>query len=232
MNSEKVFKWLTYSAAAAVVVTLGAVLLRPDSAKNAIKERLDSYLNVPAPTPIAAAPKPSEMPMDGVSPTPVPSEQPGTESSMEGRQDGEPAAPPVESTATPTPEVTPTPEPTAEPTAAPTPEATAAPTPEATPTSAPSPEPTATPTPAPNPETPQPTTPAPSSNAKPAGTYTVQPGDTYGCIAEKYYGSYEYWPLLVQTNTGVGFEEYRLFVGAVVQLPAVTVTKPASSLCS
>ncbi len=70
--------------------------------------------------------------------------------------------------------------------------------------------------------------------AKPAGTYTVQAGDTYGCIAEKYYGSYEQWPKVYAVNSLYpGYEEYRLHVGAVVQLPAISAdeVRPATSLC-
>lgn len=70
---------------------------------------------------------------------------------------------------------------------------------------------------------------------KPAGTYTVQSGDTYGCIAEKYYGSYDQWSRVYAVNAGwPGFEEYHLHVGAVLQMPAVTAAEilPPTSLCS
>lgn len=66
-------------------------------------------------------------------------------------------------------------------------------------------------------------------------TYTVKEGDTYGCIAEKYYGSYEHWTDVVSANpSSDGFTEYELHVGAQIVLPAVTSAnrKPASTLCS
>ena len=69
---------------------------------------------------------------------------------------------------------------------------------------------------------------------KKAGTYTVKAGDTYGCIAEKYYGSYEQWPRLYSANAGwPGFEEYTLNVGATLQIPAVSAseTLPKTSVC-
>ena len=65
--------------------------------------------------------------------------------------------------------------------------------------------------------------------------YTVKDGDTYGCIAEKYYGSYEHWTDVVSANpSSDGFTEYELHVGAQIILPAVTTVnlKPASTLCS
>jgi LysM repeat protein len=70
---------------------------------------------------------------------------------------------------------------------------------------------------------------------KPATEYTVKEGDTYGCIAEKYYGSYEHWPDVMAANPVTeGYAEYRLFVGAKLVLPAVPSAslKPASTLCS
>ncbi|MBP7760402.1 hypothetical protein KA093_01255 [Candidatus Saccharibacteria bacterium] len=70
--------------------------------------------------------------------------------------------------------------------------------------------------------------------AKAAGTYTVKAGDTYGCIAENHYGSYEQWPKVYAANSMYpGYEEYRLHVGAVVQLPAITVdeVRPVTDLC-
>lgn len=70
--------------------------------------------------------------------------------------------------------------------------------------------------------------------AKDAGTYTVKEGDTYGCIAETYYGSYDQWSRVYATNAGwPGFDEYRLDVGAVLQMPAVTQAEalPTTSLC-
>ncbi len=65
--------------------------------------------------------------------------------------------------------------------------------------------------------------------------YTVKEGDTYGCIAEKYYGSYEHWTDVVSANpSSDGFTEYELHVGAQIVLPAVTSVnlKPVSVLCS
>lgn len=70
---------------------------------------------------------------------------------------------------------------------------------------------------------------------KKASTYTVKSGDTYGCIAEKYYGSLELWPVVYNANIGggVGYGEYDLHVGAVLVLPAVSASNmaPASNLC-
>lgn len=70
---------------------------------------------------------------------------------------------------------------------------------------------------------------------KAATTYEVKEGDTYGCIAEKYYGSFEHWVDVINANpTQTGFTEYGLHVGVKVVLPAITAanTKPASQLCS
>lgn len=65
--------------------------------------------------------------------------------------------------------------------------------------------------------------------------YTVKDGDTYGCIAEKYYGSYEHYSDVMAANpvNQTGFGEYSLYVGAQLVLPAVAKEnlKPASSLC-
>lgn len=73
-----------------------------------------------------------------------------------------------------------------------------------------------------------------STTSKPATLYTVKEGDTYGCIAEAYYGSYEHWPDILNANSayGNGFSEYGLHVGAVLELPAIDNLKPASKLCS
>lgn len=66
--------------------------------------------------------------------------------------------------------------------------------------------------------------------------YTVKDGDTYGCIAEKYYGSFEHWVDVVNANPvgNVGFTEYGLHVGAQLVLPAVSTAalKPTSTLCN
>jgi LysM repeat protein len=73
------------------------------------------------------------------------------------------------------------------------------------------------------------------AGAKAASTYVVKEGDTYGCIAEKYYGSFENWVDVDAVNPNTeGFLERRLFVGATLTLPALTAeqVKPASSLCS
>ncbi len=60
------------------------------------------------------------------------------------------------------------------------------------------------------------------ASVKPASTYTVEAGDTYGCIAEKYYGSFDQWQLIYNANAGYpGFSEYGLDVGAQLVLPAV-----------
>ncbi|MFZ1812547.1 MAG: LysM domain-containing protein [Candidatus Saccharimonadales bacterium] len=77
-------------------------------------------------------------------------------------------------------------------------------------------------------------TPAGYAAAKPAGTYVVKAGDTYGCIAERYYGSYDQWSKVYAAN-GIypGFEEYRLNVGATLQMPAVATSEvlPVTQLC-
>lgn len=78
-------------------------------------------------------------------------------------------------------------------------------------------------------------TPATQVTGKAATTYTVKDGDTYGCIAEKYYGSYENFVDVMAANPvyDQGFGEYQLYVGAQLTLPAVAQenVKPASSLC-
>lgn len=87
-------------------------------------------------------------------------------------------------------------------------------------------QPAASPSPAPQAAT--------SAGDKAAGTYTVKAGDTYGCIAEKYYGSYDQWPRVYNANAGwPGFEEYHLAVGAVLQMPAVSSANalPKTSIC-
>lgn len=74
-----------------------------------------------------------------------------------------------------------------------------------------------------------------NSQDKPAGFYTVKAGDTYGCIAEKYYGSYEHWVDILNANIkyGEGFEETRLFVDAKLEMPAISKAnlKPSTKLC-
>ncbi len=70
--------------------------------------------------------------------------------------------------------------------------------------------------------------------AKAAGSYTVKAGDTYGCIAEHYYGSYDQWPKVYNANAGwPGFNEYDLAVGASLQMPAVSAAEalPKTDLC-
>lgn len=72
------------------------------------------------------------------------------------------------------------------------------------------------------------------ADAKKSGTYTVKEGDTYGCIAEKYYGSYDQWSRVFDENAGwPGFDEYRLDVGAKLQMPAVDSSQalPKTNLC-
>ena len=74
-----------------------------------------------------------------------------------------------------------------------------------------------------------------SAGAKSAGKYVVKSGDTYGCIAESYYGSYEQWPKVYVENAGwPGFGEYSLAVGANLIMPAVSAADalPATSLCA
>lgn len=75
---------------------------------------------------------------------------------------------------------------------------------------------------------------ATKADAKVAGTYTVMDGDTYGCIAEEYYGSYDQWQRVYDANAGwSGFNEYDLAVGAKLQMPAVAANEvlPATQLC-
>lgn len=75
---------------------------------------------------------------------------------------------------------------------------------------------------------------AASAGSKSAGTYVVKDGDTYGCIAEKYYGSYDQWPKLYAANAMYpGYEEYHLNVGATMQMPAVDAEHalPKTNLC-
>jgi nucleoid-associated protein YgaU len=88
-------------------------------------------------------------------------------------------------------------------------------------------------TPVPADTAPKPDNTSPSRNA---AKYTVKEGDTYGCIAEKYYGSFEHYTDVMSANPVAqeGFSEYGLFVGQVIDLPAVASgqLKPASSLCS
>lgn len=209
--------------AAIVVFTVASVATRPSN-QPSVESRLNNFLNIPATEEVATTDSP-----EGVKP-----EENTTPAPTDAGESSEPT-PPMDSEATeePSPTEQPTPEATPTPESTPTPEATS--TPEATPTPTPEPTPTleATPTPTPDQNQPQPTQPSqPQNAAKPASTYVVKEGDTYGCIAEKYYGSYEYWPELVALNQGFGFEERRLFVGANIQLPAITVTKPVTSLCS
>jgi len=74
-----------------------------------------------------------------------------------------------------------------------------------------------------------------SQTGKAESVYTVKDGDTYGCIAEKYYGSFEHFMDIMSANPVAdnGFGEYSLFVGAKLTLPAIAKEnlKPASSLC-
>lgn len=96
---------------------------------------------------------------------------------------------------------------------------------------------TTTDTTAPTPTTTTTTSTAPSAaqSGKAETVYTVKDGDTYGCIAEKYYGSYEHYTDVMAANpvNQTGFGEYSLYVGAQLVLPAVAKEnlKPASSLC-
>lgn len=72
------------------------------------------------------------------------------------------------------------------------------------------------------------------SVTKPVGSYVVKDGDTYGCIAERYYGSYDQWTRIYEANAGwPGFNEYDLAVGAKLQLPAVSADQVVSktNLC-
>lgn len=73
-----------------------------------------------------------------------------------------------------------------------------------------------------------------NATAKKAGSYTVKDGDTYGCIAEEYYGSYDQWTRVYDANAGwPGFNEYDLAVGAKLQMPAVDASQvlPKTNLC-
>lgn len=89
-------------------------------------------------------------------------------------------------------------------------------------------------------ENPQPSTEADSpgdtttNTPSQASTYEVKPGDTYGCIAEKYYGSYDQWQKVFDANAGYsGFAEYELHVGAKLTMPAISdaETTPKTNLC-
>lgn len=84
-------------------------------------------------------------------------------------------------------------------------------------------------------ETSAPDTATATAGDKAATVYTVKPGDTYGCIAEKYYGSYEHWTDIYNANAryGLGFQPDELFVDAKLDLPAIAAAdlKPASKLC-
>ena len=68
--------------------------------------------------------------------------------------------------------------------------------------------------------------------AKAAGSYTVKEGDTYGCIAENYYGSYSMWPAVQAANVGPGYSEYGLNVGAQLVMPAADTSQLKTDLCS
>ncbi len=74
-----------------------------------------------------------------------------------------------------------------------------------------------------------------TGSGKAESVYTVKEGDTYGCIAEKYYGSYEHYVDIMAANPiyDLGFGEYSLFVDAKLVLPAIDAAnqKPATSLC-
>jgi nucleoid-associated protein YgaU len=82
------------------------------------------------------------------------------------------------------------------------------------------------PTPSPRPAAPTlPTpTPAPASAATPTPTarpattaYTIRPGDTLISIAERHYGSQNYWDEIAQANPLI--DPVRLKPGDVIQLP-------------
>jgi LysM repeat protein len=66
--------------------------------------------------------------------------------------------------------------------------------------------------------------------------YVVQKGDTYGCIAERHYGSHHHYQEVMAANpiTKKGFSERKLFVGAKVVLPAIAAQdlKQTTNLCS
>lgn len=76
----------------------------------------------------------------------------------------------------------------------------------------------------------------PNASAKVASDYVVKDGDTYGCIAEKYYGGFGQYADVMSANSSSavpGYAEYHLDVGAKIQLPAVSAENlsPATSLC-
>lgn len=83
--------------------------------------------------------------------------------------------------------------------------------------------------------TPAATTPSVTTGDKAGTVYTVKEGDTYGCIAEKYYGSFEHYIEIMASNplNATGFGEFSLFVDAQLVLPAIASAnlKPASTLC-
>lgn len=69
-----------------------------------------------------------------------------------------------------------------------------------------------------------------------SGFYVVKEGDTYGCISETYYGSYEHWTDILNANVryGNGYYERELHIGATLEMPEIQKEnlKPASKLCS
>ena len=73
-------------------------------------------------------------------------------------------------------------------------------------------------------------------SSKSASSYVVKDGDTYGCIAEKHYGSFEHYVDIMTANgAGVvpGYSDYQLNVDAPLVLPAIDAAnlKPATHLC-
>ncbi len=47
MSTDKVFRWILFITAAAIVFTVAAVISRPDTADSSVESRLGSFLNLP-----------------------------------------------------------------------------------------------------------------------------------------------------------------------------------------
>ena len=75
-----------------------------------------------------------------------------------------------------------------------------------------------------------------SAQTTPAGevpeTYTVVSGDTYACIAERFYGNYRVWPEIAALNQGRGFNERFLYVDAVLTMPELASAQQTTSICN
>jgi nucleoid-associated protein YgaU len=85
------------------------------------------------------------------------------------------------------------------------------------PAPAPAPDPTPPPAPViPSPApAPAPTPAAPAPQA--AKDHTVESGDTFSCLAKKYFNDENKWALIAQVNPGV--DSSRLKIGQVIKIP-------------